>query len=52
MECGAGALLLFHHSPDRTDDALYEIAAWASDAVPGLRVLVAREGDVIDVPLP
>ena len=52
VECGAGALLLFHHSPDRTDDALDEIGAWASDAVPGLRVLLAREGDVLDVAPP
>jgi ribonuclease BN (tRNA processing enzyme) len=29
VECGAGALLLFHHSPSRTDDALDEIGTWA-----------------------
>jgi phosphoribosyl 1,2-cyclic phosphodiesterase len=49
VECGARALLLFHHSPTRTDDALDEIGAWAADLVPGLRVLTAREGDVLDV---
>jgi ribonuclease BN (tRNA processing enzyme) len=49
VECGAGALVLFHHAPGRTDDALDEIAAWASAAAPELRILVAREGDVLDV---
>jgi ribonuclease BN (tRNA processing enzyme) len=49
VECGAGALVLFHHAPSRTDDALDEIAAWASTAAPELRILLAREGDVLDV---
>jgi ribonuclease BN (tRNA processing enzyme) len=49
VECGAGALLLFHHSPNRTDDALDEIGTWAADLAPSLRVLLAREGDVLDV---
>ena len=49
VECEARALLLFHHSPSRTDDALDEIASWAVDLAPGLRVAVAREGDVLDV---
>jgi len=50
VECGAGTLLLFHHSPTRSDEALDEIGRWAADLAPGLRVLVAREGDVLDVP--
>lgn len=49
VKCGAGALLLFHHSPNRTDDALDEIGAWAADIASGLRVSLAREGDVLDV---
>ena len=42
-------LVLFHHSPARTDDALDEIARWAPGLAPGLRIVVAREGDTIDV---
>ena len=49
VECRAGTLVLFHHSPSRTDDALDEIAAWAADLAPGLRVLTAREGDDLEV---
>ena len=49
VACGAGALLLFHHSPGRTDDALDQIAAWSADLAPGFPVAVAREGDVIQV---
>ena len=49
VECRARALLLFHHSPSRTDDALDEIGRWSADLVPGLRIVVAREGDVVDV---
>lgn len=49
VECGVSALLLFHHSPSRTDDALDEIGTWAGGLAPGLRVTLAREGDVLDV---
>ena len=49
VSCGAGALLLFHHSPSRTDEALDDIASWVADLAPGLPVSVAREGDVLDV---
>ena len=49
VESGAGTLLLFHHAPTRSDDALDEIGRWAADIAPDLRVLVAREGDVLDV---
>jgi phosphoribosyl 1,2-cyclic phosphodiesterase len=41
-------LVLFHHEPERDDDALDEIgrrsAAWMSQTSPGTRVLVALEG--------
>ena len=49
VKCDAGGLLLFHHSPTRTDDALDEIGSWAAELAPGLHVRVAREGDVLDV---
>jgi phosphoribosyl 1,2-cyclic phosphodiesterase len=47
--CGAGTVVLFHHSPVRTDAALDEIAAWAPDLVDDLEVLVAQEGMLLDV---
>jgi phosphoribosyl 1,2-cyclic phosphodiesterase len=40
-------LVLFHHSPARTDDQLDEIAKVVSQA--GLPVVVAREGDQLQV---
>ena len=46
---GAGQLVLFHHSPARSDDALDEIASWAPDLAGDLPVVVAREGMVLDV---
>ena len=52
VRCGAGALLLFHHSPPRTDEALDVIATRAARLAPGLPVSVAREGDVVDVAPP
>ena len=48
-ESAVGTLVLFHHSPVRTDAALDEIAAWAADLAGGLPVVVAREGDTVDV---
>ncbi len=43
---GAGRVLLAHHKPDRTDDALDELAArFRGDP----RVAVAAEGQVIDL---
>jgi ribonuclease BN (tRNA processing enzyme) len=43
-----GRLVLYHHDPDRSDDALDQIARdaqrAASDRLPGLEVVVAREG--------
>lgn len=52
-ECGAGSLLLFHHSPARTDDALDAIADWLPELVAevgaGMPVLLAREGASLDV---
>jgi phosphoribosyl 1,2-cyclic phosphodiesterase len=49
VECGAGTLVLFHHSPARTDGDLDRIASWAPGLAHGVNVVVAREGDVIDV---
>jgi phosphoribosyl 1,2-cyclic phosphodiesterase len=46
---GAGRLVLFHHSPTRTDDQLDAIAAGLDAAVP---TSVAREGDEITVGRP
>lgn len=42
-------LVLFHHSPDRTDDQLDEIAASREVAEAAMSVVVAREGDEIVV---
>jgi phosphoribosyl 1,2-cyclic phosphodiesterase len=44
----AGRVLLFHHEPSRTDDAIDEIVASFSGA--GLRVDAAAEGMIIDLP--
>jgi ribonuclease BN (tRNA processing enzyme) len=49
LSCGAGKLVLFHHSPARTDDALDEIAVWAPGLAGDLPVVVAREGLVLAV---
>jgi ribonuclease BN (tRNA processing enzyme) len=51
-ECEAGTLVLFHHSPARTDTALDDIADWASADSAGVPVVVAREGMVLDVRRP
>ena len=48
-DCGAGTVVLIHHSPARTDAALDEIEGWAPGAVDGVKVIVAREGDVLEV---
>jgi ribonuclease BN (tRNA processing enzyme) len=45
----AGALVLVHHSPTRTDEALDAIDAWATGLADGLVVVTAREADVLDV---
>ncbi|HEY4160299.1 MAG TPA: hypothetical protein VGM29_19440, partial [Polyangiaceae bacterium] len=46
-------LSLYHHDPDRTDDALDVIGAraqgWADENAKGLKVVVASEGLTIDV---
>jgi ribonuclease BN (tRNA processing enzyme) len=49
---GAGTLVLFHHSPTRTDAALDEIAGWVPALADGLPVVVAREGMTLDVHRP
>jgi ribonuclease BN (tRNA processing enzyme) len=50
--CGAGTLVLFHHSPARSDAALDEIGVRAVALAAGLPVLVAREGMTIDIVRP
>jgi phosphoribosyl 1,2-cyclic phosphodiesterase len=47
--CGASTVVLFHHSPARTDAALDEIAEWAPALATDLTVVVAREGMTLDV---
>jgi len=47
--CGAGTVVLFHHSPARTDAALDEIAGWSQDLSTRVKVVVAREGMVLDI---
>jgi ribonuclease BN (tRNA processing enzyme) len=49
QECGAGTLVLFHHSPARTDAALDDIARWVPGLAGALPVVVAREGMTMDV---
>jgi phosphoribosyl 1,2-cyclic phosphodiesterase len=51
-DCDAGTVVLFHHSPARTDTALDEIAAWAPTLDDGRVVVVAREGMSLDVVRP
>jgi ribonuclease BN (tRNA processing enzyme) len=46
---GAGTVVLFHHSPARTDAALDEIATWAPGLSASLSIVVAREGMTLDV---
>ena len=46
---GAGTVVLFHHSPARTDAALDEIAAWAPGLAPDLCVVVAQQGATLEV---
>lgn len=60
VEAGVGRLVLFHHDPDRTDDALDAVQAHARDrlAPHGIRCSVAyqgltlRTGDDAPVPTP
>jgi ribonuclease BN (tRNA processing enzyme) len=46
---GSSTVVLFHHSPARTDAALDEIATWAPELSADLTVVVAREGMTLDV---
>lgn len=48
-DCRAGTLVLFHHSPARTDDALDAIGEWSTDLSAQVEVVVAREGLTLDV---
>jgi ribonuclease BN (tRNA processing enzyme) len=47
--CGAGTLVLFHHSPTRTDTALDAIGVSSAHLSTDATVLVAREGMTLDV---
>jgi phosphoribosyl 1,2-cyclic phosphodiesterase len=47
--CRAGTIVLFHHGPARTDDALDAIGEWSADLSPDVEVVVAREGMTLDV---
>ena len=47
--CRAGTIVLFHHSPARTDAALDAIAEWSADLSAAVTVVVAREGMTLDV---
>lgn len=49
QSCRAASLVLFHHSPTRTDGALDDIAGWVHELAADLPVLVAREGMALDV---
>ncbi len=49
LDCGAGTLVLFHHSPTRTDAQLDDIGAWAPDLAGDLPLIVAREGALLDI---
>ena len=52
LELQVGTLVLFHHSPARTDAALDEIATWTPTLAGELPVVVAREGATLDVGRP
>lgn len=47
---GVRRVVLFHHDPGRTDDQLDEIVA-AHSSTQGPQVVVARQGEVIELPL-
>ena len=47
--CRVGTIVLFHHSPARTDAALDAIADWSTDLCTDAAVVVAREGMTLDV---
>ncbi len=49
QRCGAATLVLFHHSPARTDAALDEIGEWAPTLADDLQIVVAVEGATLDV---
>nr|MBA3800235.1 hypothetical protein [Geodermatophilaceae bacterium] len=47
VEAGVGTVVLFHHSPTRTDDEIDAILAAAQN--PGVKVVAAYEGLVLDM---
>ncbi|MBW8751807.1 MAG: MBL fold metallo-hydrolase [Propionibacteriales bacterium] len=48
--CEVGTVVLFHHSPARTDAALDDLATMTAQLGGTLPVVIAREGMVLDVP--
>jgi ribonuclease BN (tRNA processing enzyme) len=42
-------LVLYHHDPDRSDDALDRIAVDSQAKAKGIEVVVAREGMVLEI---
>jgi ribonuclease BN (tRNA processing enzyme) len=50
LRAGVRTLVLFHHGPARTDDALDAIAATAADVGSSLTVVAAAQGSHIDLP--
>jgi ribonuclease BN (tRNA processing enzyme) len=48
-QVSARSLVLVHHSPVRTDDALDALDGWARERAEGLVLVTAREGDVLDI---
>ncbi|BEP16645.1 MBL fold metallo-hydrolase [Acidothermaceae bacterium B102] len=46
-EAQVGLLVLFHHSPNRTDDQLDELARTVEASMP---VIIARQGETLEVP--
>jgi len=53
LECGVETLILFHHSPDRSDDELderlTECRAACAQSGRTLRIIAAAEGMELDV---
>jgi ribonuclease BN (tRNA processing enzyme) len=49
-QCGVRRLVLTHHAPHRTDDALDALAAAVTSTPEGRPVRFARQGEVLDVP--
>jgi ribonuclease BN (tRNA processing enzyme) len=48
-EAGVGQLMLFHHEPAHSDEEVEALAEEARALANGIEVLIAREGEVIDL---